>query len=245
VKRGETSVEARSAAFGYDGDPVISGVNLVVRAGERIAVAGPNGAGKTTLFRGLLGLIPALEGTVVRASRRFGYVPQHEELDAVYPFTAREVVTTGALGNLEGANRFWRHLAPPMRELAERCLDNVGLAGRADDCYAELSGGQRQRVLIARALMTEPELLFLDEPTSGVDRDAARQIIALLAQQNSERGVTVVIVGHQLDVLREFATRALWVANAGVIDGEAGELLSPQSLDRLLSSGSEAAMWKK
>lgn len=236
-------VETRGAAFGYDGAPVISGVDLVVRAGERVAVAGPNGAGKTTLFRGLLGLIPPLDGSVVRVTKRIGYVPQHEALDAVYPFTAREVVEMGALGHFVGASRFWRRLSRATRAQAESCLDSVGLSARADQSYAELSGGQRQRVLIARALMTEPELLFLDEPTSGVDRDAARQIVALLAREHEARGVTVVMVGHQFDALRDFATRALWVADGKVIDGPAAELLSPVSVDRLLSAGSEAATW--
>ncbi|MCB9905279.1 MAG: metal ABC transporter ATP-binding protein [Planctomycetes bacterium] len=237
-------IEARDAAFGYDGAPVIAGVDLAVHAGERIAVVGPNGAGKTTLFRGLLGLVPPQGGVVERATRDVGYVPQHEQLDAVFPFTAREVVELGALGRFEGANRFWRRITSASRELADRRLDDVGLLDKAAQSYADLSGGQRQRVLIARALMGDPRILFLDEPTSGVDRDAARRIVALLAQKSERDGVTVVMVGHQFDALREFASRAIWVAEGGVKDGPAAELLSPLSIDRLLSGSEEAAAWK-
>lgn len=236
-------IAARGAAFGYEGRPVISGVDLAVHAGERIAVAGPNGAGKTTLFRGLLGLIPPQDGSIQRSTQGVGYVPQHEQLDSVFPFTAREIVEMGALGHFEGANRFWRRITRASRELAERCLDDVGLRTRADHLYADLSGGQRQRVLIARALMSEPRLLFLDEPTSGVDREAASRIAALLANKSANDGVTVVMVGHQFEALREFASRALWVADGRVIDGPAAELLSPLSIDRLLSGGQEVAAW--
>lgn len=237
---GDALLEARGAAFGYAGTPIVSGVELALRPGERVACAGPNGSGKTTLFRGLLGLLPPLAGAVRRGTDAIGYVPQHEELDPVYPLTARELVEAAALGRLEGGARPLRRLSRADRAEAERCLGEVGLADRAGELYASLSGGQRQRVLIARALMTEPRLLFLDEPTSGVDREASRRIAALLRHWSEERGTAVVLVGHQFEALREFAERALWVDEGTVIDGPAGELLAPESVDRLLARGPAA-----
>jgi ABC-type Mn2+/Zn2+ transport system ATPase subunit len=234
-------VEARGATFGYEGRAVVSGVNLTVHAGARVAVAGPNGGGKTTLFRGLLGLIPAQEGSVQRSTRRVGYVPQHEELDEVYPLTALEVVDLGALGRMRGANRWWRRLSRDDQRASRAALADVGLEGCAHRTYADLSGGQRQRVLIARALTTDPELLFLDEPTSGVDRDAAHEITDLLERLAKSRGVAVVMVGHQLDALRSFADRALWVAHGSVTVGDADELLALESLSRLLGGGNEVS----
>lgn len=236
-------VEARQVAFGYGGAQVISNVDLEIRAGERIAVAGPNGAGKTTLFRGLLGLIPALTGSVRCATTKIGYVPQHEQLDSVYPFTAREVVELGAVGRFEGANRFWRRLPHGERAAAEGCLDDVGLLDKADKLHADLSGGQRQRVLIARALMADPDILFLDEPTSGVDRKAARHIADLLEHWSLENGVAVVLVGHQFGALRTFAHRALWVEDGRVLDGPSSELLSPDSVDELMADERGQATW--
>lgn len=233
-------VAAHGAAFGYEGRAVVSGVDLAVRAGERVAVAGPNGGGKTTLFRGLLGLLPPLAGRVDHATARVGYVPQHEELDAVYPLTAFEIVSFGALGRFTGRNRWWRSLPRAETENARACLAEVGMEHAARTQYADLSGGQRQRVLIARALMTEPALLFLDEPTSGVDARAAASIGALLTRVSEERDVAVVMVGHQLDALRAFAQRALWVADGGVRVGDAAELLAPDTLARMLSGSADA-----
>ncbi len=235
-------VAAHGAAFGYEGRAVVSGVDLAVRAGDRVAVAGPNGGGKTTLFRGLLGLIPPQAGRVERETARVGYVPQHEELDAVYPLTAYEIVSFGALGRFTGKNRWWRAMPRAEREKASACLADVGLEHAARTQYADLSGGQRQRVLIARALMTDPAVLFLDEPTSGVDARAAASIGGLLTRISEERGVAVVMVGHQLDALRAFARRALWVADGGVLVGDAAELLAPEALARLMSgAGAPAA----
>lgn len=244
MKSNEPLIEARDASFGYDGSVVISGVNVIVRAGDRIAVAGPNGAGKTTLFRGLLGLIQPQSGVVRRMTERVAYVPQRESLDAVFPFTAREVVEMGALGRMQGANRYWRRLSSSTRRFAAQCLHDVGLANRQAHAYADLSGGQRQRVLIARALMTEPRMMFLDEPTSGVDRAAAQQITEVLSKCSTEHGVSIVIVGHHLDSLREFADRALLVTNGRVVDGRASELLTRSAFAQPSEAEGEVSRWK-
>jgi len=217
------------AAFGYQRRPVIAGVDLTVERGDFLGIVGPNGAGKTTLFRGLLGLVPPLAGSVERHVRAVGYVPQRETLDAIYPVTVEEVVQMGAFGELRG----WRRLSRAARERAHACLERVGLLERRQNAFSSLSGGQRQRALIARALMVEPEILLLDEPTSGVDRGAQARILELLVELNRTHGTAVLLVSHQLGMVRETVRRVAWVADGRVRVGPAAELLAPEHLDRL------------
>lgn len=227
---------ARGASFGYRRHAVVSGVDLSVEPGDFIGIVGPNGSGKTTLFRGLLGLIPTLAGKVELATRAVGYVPQREALDAVFPVTVEEVVEMGAYGKLRG----WRGLPAVERERAQACLERVGLVDRRKAAFATLSGGQRQRVLIARALMVEPQLLLLDEPTTGVDRAAQARILELLVELNRRQRMAVLLVSHQISMVRETVERVLWVAEGRVRVGPAAELLAPESLERLFSGGSRA-----
>lgn len=204
-------IEARGAAFGYGRRTVLHDVNLAVEPGSFLAILGPNGGGKTTLFRGLLGLVAPLAGRVVCRARAVGYVPQREVLDTVFPLTVEEVVHMGAYGRLRGL----RKLASADRTLALECLGRVGLAGRRHDLFASLSGGQRQRVLIARALMVRPQIMLLDEPTSGVDAGALRAILELLDELRRAQ-TAILLVSHQIEPLRHSVDGALWVSEGRV-----------------------------
>jgi ABC-type Mn2+/Zn2+ transport system ATPase subunit len=228
-------VTLRAAAFGYQAKPVVSGVDLAVDAGQFLGLVGPNGAGKSTLFRGILGLLPPMAGRCERAAGIvFGYVPQRESLDASYPLTALEVVEMGAyrrLGALRGLARADRHEAAAL-------LARVGLAERGHEPFAQLSGGQRQRVLLARALLTRPQVLLLDEPTSGVDRGAQELILRLLSELHDE-GLAILLVSHQLAMVREVVQQVLYVAEGRVERGDPNELLTPERLDQLFGAGAE------
>jgi ABC-type Mn2+/Zn2+ transport system ATPase subunit len=221
------------ASFGYARRAIVSGVDLTVGAGDFIGIVGPNGSGKTTLFRGILGLIPALAGKVERATKAIGYVPQREALDPIFPLRVDEVVHMGAYGRLRG----WRALPREERDLALACLERVGMADRRAAQFASLSGGQRQRVLIARALMVRPQLLLLDEPTSGVDRAAQARVLRLLTELREREQMAVLLVSHQVAMVRESVQRVLWVAGGRAVEGVAAELLRPENLDRLYSAG--------
>jgi ABC-type Mn2+/Zn2+ transport system ATPase subunit len=220
------------AVFGYQGRTILAGVELVVGSGQFLGIVGPNGAGKTTLFRGALGLIAPMRGRVVRARNALGYVPQREGLDPLFPLSVEEVVHMGAYGRLAGLRR----LREPERALAHAMLGRVGLEEHARARFASLSGGQRQRVLIARALMARPRLLLLDEPTSGVDRAARRVILELLRELNAKEGLAILLVSHELTLLREAVREVLWVAGGQVERRPADELLRPENLDTLFSA---------
>jgi ABC-type Mn2+/Zn2+ transport system ATPase subunit len=231
-----TLLRLQKVSFGYAKRAVVSGVDLTVDAGAFLGIVGPNGAGKTTLFRGILGLIAPLAGKVERFETRIGYVPQRESLDPIYPLRVEEVVHMGAYGRLGGL----RTLAHDERELARASLARVGLAARARDSFAALSGGQRQRVLIARALMARPRLLLLDEPTSGVDRGAQKLILDLLIELNQREDLAILLVSHQIGMVRDAVKGCVWVSGGHVRVGDPAVMLSHEHLDELyLTSGAD------
>jgi ABC-type Mn2+/Zn2+ transport system ATPase subunit len=231
----EVLVRMRGVSLGYGTRPIVAGVDLEVGSGQFLGIVGPNGAGKTTLFRGLLGLIPPLAGSVERLTSAIGYVPQRESLDPIFPLRVDEVVHMGAYGRLAGL----RTLRLAERELARRSLARVGLLDESKAPFATLSGGQRQRVLIARALMARPELLLLDEPTSGVDRAAQTVILDLLRDLHLREGLAILLVSHQVHLLRDAVSEVLWVAKGRVERGSARELLRPERLDQLFAADGE------
>ena len=224
-----TLLRLSKATFGYGQKAIVRDVDLDVEPGLFLGIVGPNGAGKSTLFKGCLGLIPPMSGRVERFSPAVGYVPQREQLDPIYPLRVDEVVHMGAYGRMRGI----RALATAERELAQQCLSRVGLADRASALFSTLSGGQRQRVLIARALMARPDLLLLDEPTSGVDRGAQRQILDLLLDLNRRERIAVLLVSHQMQMVREAVDQVLWVGSGSVLRGDAHKMLAAENLDRL------------
>lgn len=215
---GDVLLEFRGAALGYDRRPLLRDVDLVVCAGECVAVTGPNGAGKTTLVRAALGLADVLAGDLRRGTSRWGYVPQRHSVAAAVPATVAEVVAVGRLP-LAGPLRRW---APAVRRgdraAVRTALETVGLADRAEDPVARLSGGQQRRVLLARALATEAPLLLLDEPTAGVD-EANQRIVAGVLRRLRGAGVGVVVVTHDVDALAGAWTRRVEVRDGAVQEG--------------------------
>lgn len=211
-------VAVRGAQVSFDGRRVLHGVDLEVARGEVVAVLGANGSGKSTLVRAVLGLTPLSAGTVglfgtpLRSFHdwaRVGYVPQRAGASSGVPATVLEVVASGRLSRMRRLAR----RSPADRDAVTRALDTVGLLDRSSDSVSTLSGGQQQRVLIARALACEPDLLVLDEPTSGVDAQNQVGLAEALARL-VERQVTVVMVAHELGPTAPLIGRAV-VMEAG------------------------------
>lgn len=210
-----TVLDLHRATFGYDGRAVVSDVDLVVGTGEVLALLGPNGAGKSTLVKGLLGLADHLSGEVtvlgtpldrLRDRTRIGYVPQRHTLTGGVRATVTEVVATGLLAS----RPWWRPMTRADRTAVHEALETVGLADRARFDVETLSGGQQRRVLIARALVSGPDVLVMDEPTAGVDV-ASQAVLAGVLQQLGEAGTTMLVVTHELSALRGVVDRILEV----------------------------------
>ncbi|GIE88181.1 metal ABC transporter ATP-binding protein [Actinoplanes regularis] len=221
-------------SVGYQGVPVLTGVDLDLRAGQRLVLAGPNGAGKSTLIKSMLGLTQLLGGTATvldrppaRARGLAGYVPQTGTLDADFPVSVRQVVMMGRYRELG----WWRPARAADRDAVDRALDRVGLADRARHRFGALSGGQRQRVLLARALAGEPRLLLLDEPFNGVDAVSQEAIVRVL-REVSAAGTALVISTHDLAVARELADLICLINGRQWAAGPVGETLTAETLRR-------------
>jgi ABC-type Mn2+/Zn2+ transport system ATPase subunit len=225
----EADIRLQDVNLGYQGRAVLERVSFAVERGEFIVLLGPNGAGKTTILRSVLGLIPVLAGRIDygfdRRTSPPGYVPQGEKLSPIFPLTVLDVVLMGTYGRLAPLRPVGRR----QRQIAGRCLEQVGLTELARRSFWELSGGQKQRVLIARALGVEPVLLLLDEPTAGVDPDAAVAIMELIAQLNRDRGLTVVLVTHQLPLVHRLASSVVWVEDGRAQKAPVASMLAPES----------------
>lgn len=199
--------------IGYNRKALLPAIGFEVGKGEFLALVGPNGAGKTTLLHTLLGLTRPLSGEVWRASTlRIGYVPQRGLHDPIFPLSALDVVRGG--GSLTG-----RPLALATRHSAMSSLGQVGLASLAGRLFRELSGGQQQRVLLARALVREPDLLALDEPTAGMDIPSERELMELVHHLSIQRSMAVLLVTHQLYLAARHAQRI------ALINSELGRFL--------------------
>jgi ABC-type Mn2+/Zn2+ transport system ATPase subunit len=226
-------IELSNAQLGYSRRQIVlKDVSLQVRRGEYVGIVGPNGSGKTTLLRTLLGLLRPVAG-MVRVGEggrlRIGYVPQRDTVDAMFPIPIEQIVLMGrypSVGLLRQPGR-------KDHEIAEWCLDQVGLKHLSHRNFTELSGGQRQRVLIARALATEPELLVLDEPTHGMDMPSEHGLLQLVRRLHVERKLAVVLVSHLLGSVAESAERIAIIAHGGIEEGPREEMLTAERLSRL------------
>ncbi len=200
-------IRVQDLSFSYNGHPVLERVDLRVAAGDFLAVLGPNGGGKSTLIKILLGILPVQKGKVSvlgrapgKSGNRIGYVPQHLFSSDIFPINVSDVVVMGRLGSV---GRFSRYSALDFSR-AQEALEKVGMSDYSKTLINSLSGGQRQRVLIARALACDPEIIFLDEPTAGVDQPFHARLYDLLHDLNEE-GMTIVVISHDLSVLSSHA----------------------------------------
>jgi zinc transport system ATP-binding protein len=208
----EPAVELRGVSFAYDLHPVLENVDLRIEVGSFTSIIGPNGGGKSTLLKLVLGLIAPDRGEVrvfgqsPRAGRRaIGYMPQYQSLDNSFPITAEEVV---GLGRLHGGTWFGLPRRAD-REACERAFEITGCAHLRKLPFSSLSGGQRQLVLIARALVGEPRLLLLDEPTANLDPAVEESFYALL--QRLRGGITIALVSHDVGLVAEQSEQVLCV----------------------------------
>jgi zinc transport system ATP-binding protein len=203
-----------SFAYGH-APPVLRDVDLEVQRGEFVAIAGPNGGGKTTLVRLVVGLEQPTSGRVELMVEKVGYLPQRTQAGIDAPVTVRELVTTGRASR----TRLLGPLTPADRVSVQEAIDRVGLSPNADRRLTTLSGGQQQRAFIAKALAADPELLVLDEPTTGVDVEAQDAIAALLQRLRSELEMTILYVSHEFGAVESFVERIVLVRGGIIFDG--------------------------
>ena len=228
-------IELRQVSFGYSDKLVLEEINLHLHAGQFAALVGPSGAGKTSLLKLILGTLRptrgdiCIDGCVVDSSRqiRVGYVPQLETVDWNFPVTVEQVVLMGCTGN----SKFlpW-HSATDKRRMRET-LAALGLEALQHRHIRDLSGGQQQRTFLARALMAEPDLLVLDEPTAGVDLRTAESVLHMLAHLN-QKGMSILMTTHDLNAAAAHVPWVICLNRTIVAQGMPEDVLTVETLNQ-------------
>jgi zinc/manganese transport system ATP-binding protein len=232
-------VVARNLAAGYPGHTVWSGASFSIAQNEVVAVLGPNGAGKSTLLRMLLGLLPPLAGDLLvlgepprRGNPDIGYVPQGRTLDSGSAVRGTDLVGFGIDGHHWGFRSPLRSRASHGAAVAA-ALAGVGATAYAPRRFNEMSGGERQRLLLAQALVGEPKLLLLDEPLANLDVRNEAAMVDVIAEVARGRGITVMLVAHDLNPLRGVIDSVCYVAGGGVATGTPDEVVTGPVLSAL------------
>ena len=234
----EPIIKIRDLAAGYNGTPVIRGITFDVGHGEIVAIMGPNGAGKSTLLRAMLGLAKIFSGSIEILSfspvdnlshiRKYvGYVPQRENISPNIPIRVKDIVLSGILlrrGPLS---------IPTRRDIlkVKEILNRVGLPRELwFRKFNELSGGEQQKALLARALVSEPKILLLDEPFSAVDIKSQREIMGFLAELKREKGVGILLVVHDINEIMDYIDKIVLVNKRMIAWGDPSVVLTPKNL---------------
>ncbi len=196
------AVEVTDLSFSYNGALILKNISFHLKQGDFLGIIGPNGGGKTTLLKLLLGIMAPDKGRIrilgqapLDAKHHVGYVPQFTDFNLSFPISALDVVLMGRLRR----SRIGKPYSHEDRLAAEKTLEEVGMWEYRHVLVGELSGGQRQRVFIARALATQPEIIFLDEPTAGVDAEFETDLYSLLKELN--KSATILLVTHDIGVI--------------------------------------------
>ncbi len=198
---------------GHEGRGIASGISFHVDSGDYMCVVGENGSGKSTLIKTLAGLLPPLSGEIIlnESVKKYGigYLPQQNAIQRTFPASVMEVTLSGFQNRL-GWNPFYRKC---FKMKAMENLELLGMADFAKRCYGELSGGQQQRVLLARALCSAKDLLVMDEPVTGLDPASAKEMYSLVSRLNRELHMTVIMISHDIESVRTYATHILRLEN--------------------------------
>jgi zinc transport system ATP-binding protein len=238
-------ISVRNVSFRYDGQPVLLDVSLDIRAGNFLALLGPNGSGKTTLLKIILGLLKPQSGGVILMGRtlaefkewsRIGYVPQKAtHIDPFFPASVREVV---AMALPPGRPKPEEGLPRRRRDNeVERALEFVGMSEFGARRIGSLSGGQQQRVFIARAIVTRPRVLLLDEPTTGVDVENQERFYDILAALNDREGITIVQVTHDIGIVDRHINQVACLNQRLTYHGSHEEFCRSQAFRDMIAGG--------
>jgi zinc transport system ATP-binding protein len=218
------AIDIKNVSFSYEGADVLIDVNLSLEQGEFLGIIGPNGGGKTTLLKLMLGLLKPDKGEILilgepphDARHRVGYVPQDVDFGRDFPISVMDVALMGRLSK----SRIGKRYTQEDREKVKEALNKVGMGDLSNRLISTLSGGQRQRVFIARALATDPEILFLDEPTASVDTEFQSDLYDFLKELNKD--ATIVVITHDIGVVSSYM-KSLACVNKHFIFHEGGQI---------------------
>lgn len=240
MDRSDPLISVENVSFSFNGLEVIQNVSFAISPGDFVALIGPNGSGKTSLIRIILGILKPSTGRIVLLGeelsqftqwQRIGYVPQKAtHMDPYFPASVREVVAMGLLSK----KRFPRLFSRQDEAAIDRALDQVDMKALKNRRIGELSGGQQQRVFIARAIVNGPDVLFLDEPTAGVDADTQARFYEMLADLNRKEGLTIVLITHDFGIITKHVNKVACLNQRLFFHGTHDEFCSSSVVQELL-----------
>ncbi|MGA2955837.1 MAG: metal ABC transporter ATP-binding protein [Thermodesulfobacteriota bacterium] len=240
MDRSDPLISVENVSFSFNGLEVIQNVSFAILPGDFVALIGPNGSGKTSLIRMILGILKPSTGRIVLLGeelsqftqwQRIGYVPQKAtHMDPYFPASVREVVAMGLLSK----KRFPRLFTRQDEAAIDRALDQVDMKALKNRRIGELSGGQQQRVFIARAIVNGPDVLFLDEPTAGVDADTQARFYEMLADLNRKEGLTIVLITHDFGIITKHVNKVACLNQRLFFHGTHDEFCSSSVVQELL-----------
>lgn len=221
-------IDVRNLTVNFGSAQVLTGVSLTLAEGEIVTIVGPNGSGKSTLLRAILGAVPLSSGQITRASGlRLGYVPQKLSIDPTLPLTV---------------DRFLSLPTRVDRQTKARALERAGVAALSDRQMADLSGGQFQRVLLARALLCDPQVLILDEPTQGLDQPGSAGFYRQIEEVRNALGCAVLMVSHELHVVMAASDRVICLNGHVCCHGAPEQVATAPEYRALFGTGTQGAL---
>lgn len=243
------AIKINNLSVVLSGKEILTDINLPLAEGKFLGIVGPNGSGKTTLLRVILGLIKPVRGEVKVFNKSpeeclresiFGYLPQHINLDINFPASAVDVVMMGLYGKLG----MFRWPSAKEKQKALEYIELIGMSGHGDKPFGDLSGGEQQRISIARALVSDPKILILDEPSTGIDVVGQEDFYHLLKGLQKRFGLTIIMVSHDIGAVTAYVdeiaclNKILYYHGAplGALDGKVLERLYGKNVDILMHS---------
>jgi zinc transport system ATP-binding protein len=230
------AIQLENVNYAVESREILKDINLAVREGVFLGIVGPNGGGKTTLLKIILGILKANSGTAkvfevapaeLRGTGKIGYLPQHTNIDPNFPATAMDVVL---MGRYKSGKIFYDK---GDRESAERCLDLMGILSKKNKPFGSLSGGEQQRVSIARAFVSNPRLLILDEPSTGIDAVGQENFYAFLRDLREKQSITIIMVSHDIGAIDIYVDDMACLNNVIHYHGRPSDITGPEIFRRL------------
>ncbi|MCX7921525.1 MAG: metal ABC transporter ATP-binding protein [Clostridia bacterium] len=236
-------IEAKHLSFGYDNKLILENINFSIDKGDYLGIIGSNGSGKSTLIKLLLATLKPSGGEIkilgeridkFRRWDKIGYVSQKaNSFNTSFPATVEEVVAA----NLYSRVGLFRRPGKEHRKQVDNALELVGMREYKSRLIGELSGGQQQRVFIARVLVSQPEIMFLDEPTVGIDAKSEEAVYCMLARLNKELGITIVLISHDTSAITVHANKIACMGNKGLIIHDPKEKMTEEFITELYGYG--------
>jgi zinc transport system ATP-binding protein len=238
----ESIIEVKNLSVHHGQTEALKDVSFAVFQGDFIGIAGPNGAGKTTLIKAILGLIPISSGGIkilgnsmgkFNSWGKIGYLPQKSStINSLFPATVDEIITLGLLSQKKIPKRITKNDKTKVAKI----LKELGIIDLQDKMLSELSGGQQQKVLLARALVSDPEILIFDEPSTALDPNARESFFSLVQKLNKENGIAIILITHDTGYIGSYANKLLYLDHElkyfGEIKGFCGKDKENHSFER-------------